>query len=169
VAATAKHFPGLGRARSNTDRSETTIIASPRELAADIRPFGAMVNDRIPLMMLSTAIYPALDQANAAAWSPLIVQNLLRGRLAYRGVTITDDLASAGVRSAMRPARAAVAAVASGADLVLFARPGSDRYSRDAYNQLLAAACSGRLSRGLLEASYRRVERVTQTFRAFSR
>ena len=86
VASTAKHFPGLGLATANTDQATSIVNATTRQLAPGLVPFGQAINQGIPLVMLSTAIYPAFDPDHAAALSPAIVGGVLREQLGFRGV-----------------------------------------------------------------------------------
>src|SRR4051812_29841645 len=118
VAPAAKHFPGLGAATANTDFAG----ASAR---ADARPFLAAVRAGVPVIMASHALYPALDRSRIASQSRAILTTLLRRRIGFRGVVVTDSLeAKAVVRRSSTPA-AAVRSVAAGADLALTTGRGS--------------------------------------------
>jgi beta-N-acetylhexosaminidase len=120
VAATAKHFPGLGAAAGNTDFAVQRIDLSKPELrAVDERPYRRFVAAGGGLVMLSTAIYPAFSP-RPAAFARAIASGELRRRLGFDGVSITDALESAAVRSFGGPATAARAATAAGTDLLLF-------------------------------------------------
>ncbi len=116
VAATAKHFPGLGRAQVNTDEG-SAVVAGP--LTADLVPFRAAVEAGAPLIMLSHALYPGLDADRIASQSPRIVTGLLRERLGYDGVIVTDSIEAQGVLNRSGVARAAERSLRAGADLVL--------------------------------------------------
>ena len=85
VAATGKHFPGLGRAVENTDFAPTTIATSRAGLRADMTPFRAATEHGIELIMLSSAAYPALDGRRPAVLYPAIATDLLRERARVRG------------------------------------------------------------------------------------
>lgn len=120
VAATAKHFPGLGAAAGNTDFVVQRIDLSKPELrAVDERPYRHFIAIGGGLVMLSTAIYPAFSP-RPAAFARTIATGELRRRLGFDGVSITDALESAAVRSFGGPATAARAATAAGTDLLLF-------------------------------------------------
>ena len=96
VAATAKHFPGLGAATVNTDDGSVTIRRSRSKLlAGDLPPFAAAIRAGVPLVMVSHARYTALDRNHIASQSRAIVEGLLRGRLGFRGVVITDSMEAA--------------------------------------------------------------------------
>jgi beta-N-acetylhexosaminidase len=120
VAATAKHFPGLGGATSNTDDAPVTIAAARAELEArDLPPFRAAVAERVPLVMASHALYPAYDRDRIASQSPPLLTGLLRERLGFRGVVVTDSLEAQAVLDRSGVAEAARRSVEAGADLVL--------------------------------------------------
>jgi beta-N-acetylhexosaminidase len=160
VLATAKHFPGLGRARLNTDRRVATVTASAAQLEADWLPFRKAIRAGIPLVMMSTAVYPALGSTWPAALSPNIVADLRR--LGFDGAIVTDALHTPGVNGFMTTAKAAVEAVAAGDDLVLAAGGTSayadtDGSSIPAYQALVAAVRSGRLPQARLRSAYEHV------------
>lgn len=120
VAATAKHFPGLGAAVENTDFEAQTLALSKRELrSVDTAPYRAYIAAGGRLVMLATAIYPALSP-RPAAFSKRIVTGELRHRLGFRGVTITDSLGSAAVAEFGGQREVAVDGAAAGDDLLLF-------------------------------------------------
>ena len=153
--ATSKHFPGLGQATRNTDRSVVRIAATKATLAPGLKPFKTAVADRVPLIMLSNAIYTAYDPWNAAGWSRTIGTTLLRGQLGFRGDTITDSLDGAANARGLAVDALAVRAARAGTDLVLVT--GSEPSSQAAYQALLRAAVDGRIDRDRLLASYRRI------------
>jgi beta-N-acetylhexosaminidase len=120
VAATAKHFPGLGAAAESTDFAVQRIDLPKRTLrAVDERPYRRFVADDGRLVMLSTAIYPAFS-SKPAAFTRSIATGELRRRIGFDGVSVTDALESAAVRDFGGPAAAARAAAAAGTDLLLF-------------------------------------------------
>jgi len=152
---TLKHFPGLGLATVSTDDALVRITASSARLMRGVLPYRVAIRRGLdPIVMLSTAVYPALDW-RAAAWSPPIIGGVLRGDLGFTGVTITDSLDSAAaVRHQTDPALALRSAEA-GADLLLIT--GSQATSASVYTRLLAAARSGALPAANLTASYNRI------------
>jgi beta-N-acetylhexosaminidase len=116
VAATAKHFPGLGRAQVNTDDASALVTGS---VTADLVPFRAAIEARAPLIMLSHALYPELDPNRIASQSREIVTGLLRERLGYDGVIVTDSMEAQAVLDRSGVARAAERSLRAGADLIL--------------------------------------------------
>ncbi len=155
VRATAKHFPGFGAATVNTDNAPATIgdpLATLR--GVDARPFEALIAGGVDAIMVSTAIYPALDE-RPAAFSARWTRDELRGRLGFQGVAMTDDLGTPAVRAYGSKVGRAVLAVRAGIDLPLFSSTYRD--GARAADGLLAAARRGELSRGTLRAQAERV------------
>jgi beta-N-acetylhexosaminidase len=126
VAATLKHFPGLGEATQNTDDTGVTI-SSPRAavLSRDIPAFSAGIKAGAPLVMASHALYTGIDPNNIASQSRRILTNLLRGKLGFKGVVITDSMEAAAVLKRSSIQLAALRSMNAGADLLLLTGPGS--------------------------------------------
>jgi beta-N-acetylhexosaminidase len=141
VAATAKHFPGLGAARINTDNAVQKIRLPAATLrSADESTFASFAGAGGAMVMLSTAIYPALS-GKPAAFSHAIATGELRDRLGFQGVSITDALGSVSAHAVGGPAKTALAAAQAGADLVLFTDLGD------------AARAQRALARGLTDGA----------------
>ncbi|HET7573750.1 MAG TPA: glycoside hydrolase family 3 N-terminal domain-containing protein, partial [Solirubrobacterales bacterium] len=154
VVATAKHFPGFGAARENTDFAVERIPLSKRTLRrVDEAPYASFIAAGGRMVMISTAIYPAFSAAPAALARP-IATGELRRRLGFDGVSVTDALESAAVRSFGGPAKAGLAAARAGTDLLLFTQAAPAERARRA---LAAALRAGRLDRAAFEESAQRV------------
>jgi beta-N-acetylhexosaminidase len=122
VAATAKHFPGLGAAAQsqNTDDRPVTLnlpLATIRN--TDELPYKAAIAAGVKLVMVSWAVYPALDPGRPAGLSATIVDGELRQRLAFRGVTITDALEAGALRAYGTIQNRGLLAAEAGMDLIL--------------------------------------------------
>ena len=154
VAATAKHFPGLGAADENTDFAVQRVGLSRQELRrVDEAPYRAFLDAGGELVMLSTAIYPAFSP-RPAAFARTVATGELRDRLGFEGVSITDALDTVAVRDFGGSRRAGLAATRAGADLLLFTDPGE---ARQAWRALVDRLRSGALARSEFEASAQRV------------
>jgi beta-N-acetylhexosaminidase len=151
IAATAKHFPGLGLASGNTDHGRIVIRAAAWKLHQGLFPFQSAVRAGTKLVMLSTAVYPKLDGSKRpAAFSSTIVNGLLRKRLGFKGVTVTDSLTAP---AAVRIPHTATRAMLAGSDLLIF---GAESASERGYSTLLADETgSTRLQARLIEAAAR--------------
>ena len=151
IAATAKHFPGLGLASGNTDNGRIVIRAAAWKLHQGLLPFQSAVKAGVKLVMVSTAVYPKLDSSKRpAAFSSTIIGGLLRKRLGFTGVTVTDSLTAP---AAERIPDTATRAMLAGSDLLIF---GAESASERGYSTLLGdEASSPRLQARLTQAAAR--------------
>lgn len=151
IAATAKHFPGLGLASGNTDNGRIVIRAPSWKLHQGLLPFKSAIGANVRLVMVSTAVYPRLDGSKRpAAFSSTIINGLLRKELGFTGVTVTDSLTAP---AADRIAHTATRAMLAGSDLLIF---GAESASELGYSTLLAdQAGSTRLQNRLAQAAAR--------------
>jgi beta-N-acetylhexosaminidase len=137
VATTVKHFPGLGGATVNTDEGSAVIDRTRDQLEDDLQPYRIAVNMGTEYVMVGHATYPALDEEHIASQSPEIVDGLLRRRLGFEGVAMTDSLEAAAVQAVADVEEAAVASARAGIDVILTTGRGS--YS-PVYEALLSEA-----------------------------
>jgi beta-N-acetylhexosaminidase len=154
IAATAKHFPGLGAAETNTDFASQEIRISKQELrAGDELPFEAFAAAGGELVMLSLATYPAFSD-RPAAFSRKVVSGELQGRLGFEGVSITDGLGAAAAQAFGSRGEVALAATEAGNDLLLYT---DWRDARDVGRLLTRKLRDGALDREEFERSAARV------------
>ena len=159
VAATAKHFPGLGAASvsQNTDARPVTLKLSLRSLRAiDESPYRAAIAAGVRLVMVSWAVYPALDPGVPAGLSPVIVGGELRQRLGFKGVTISDALDAGALRAFGTLGRRAELAAVAGTDLIVCAG-GHVAEGVKARNGLERGYLDGTLDKSAFQASLRRI------------
>ena len=155
VAATAKHFPGLGAAPANTDNGIVTVPSSRPELGRLLAPFKAAIDSGVQLVMVSSAVYPALDPKHRPAiLSPPIVTALLRDRLHFHGVIITDSMDAPSARSVND---ASTQAISAGVDMLLYP---DERNSQAAFAHLHQVATNNHTFRAELERAYTNTQRL---------
>ena len=165
VAAAAKHFPGLGTAArsQDTDLRPVTLPVSAATLRrVDERPYRAALAARVALVMLSWAVYPALDPGRPAGLSPLVVRDELRQRLGFGGVTITDALEAGALRRYGPIARRGQLAALAGMDLLLCSGRSVGEGQR-AVAGLARAYRAGTVSRASGEAAVARIASLRWT------
>jgi beta-N-acetylhexosaminidase len=133
VAATGKHFPGLGAATKNQDL-EVNRITTPlsRLRSFDERPYTI----DLPLVMVSSAIYPALGD-RPAVFSRNVVAEELRGQFGFDGVTISDALDAPAMARYGSLHKRALLATRAGVDLLLYARAGTGVADRESARRVL--------------------------------
>ena len=115
VAGCIKHMPGHGRARADSHKELPTVDASEAELAADIEPFRTLAD--APIAMTAHLRYTAWDAENPATQSEFIVGEIIRKRIGFTGLLLSDDIYMEALCGSI-PERGA-AALAAGCDVVL--------------------------------------------------
>ncbi len=137
VDSALKHFPGLGRVSANTDTSSGVTDSVTVRGDPYLAPFAAAIRSGAQFVMMSTAYYTHLDPNYPAAFSPFVINTILRGDLHFGGVVISDDLGGARQVAAWTPANRALLFLASGGDIVLTVDPST---IPSMYNTVLAYA-----------------------------
>ena len=158
VAAAAKHFPGLGAAAAaqNTDAGPVTLHLTLSAIRGiDEAPFKTAISAGVRLVMLSWAVYPAI-QALPAGLSPKVVQGELRNRLKFTGVTITDALEAGALKKYGGTQNRALLAARAGMDLIL-ASSQDIAQGQQARNELATAYRKGILGHAGFLAAVNRV------------
>jgi beta-N-acetylhexosaminidase len=134
IQPVAKHAPGHGRARADSHLELPRVDAS--DLSRDFLPFA--LNPDLPWAMTAHILYTALDPVRPATLSPDVIGSVIRNRIGFRGVLVTDDLAMRAVSGRAlsgSPGELALAALAAGCDIALFC-PGEAEPT-----EALLAAC----------------------------
>jgi beta-N-acetylhexosaminidase len=158
VAATLKHFPGLGGAAGDPHRVMPTDPESlERWVATQARSFKAGIDAGADAVMTTAVIVPGLDPSGTPAlFSRAIVTGLLRERLQFQGVIVTDGLGMGGITTLYGLPQATVAAVVAGNDLVLLNSADAD-YQASAIETVKQQVRSGAIPMDQVQASAARV------------
>jgi beta-N-acetylhexosaminidase len=119
IMTTLKHFPGLGRTKVNTDYSTGATDSVTTASDPYLDPFIAGIAAGSGAVMISSATYPKLDSAHIAAFSAPIVTDLLRARLGFHGMIVSDSLAGAAAVSSVPTGQRALRFIEAGGDLAL--------------------------------------------------
>ena len=150
VAATAKHFPGVGSATVDTDFRREELRPNATQRQAALRPYESLIARGLDVVMVATSGYPAYDKTGtSAALSAPIIGGVLRGRLGFGGVVITDALNSPTGHDEIA---GGVLAARAGADVLLYVDSG-----RGELTALESALAHGRITRAQAVASYTRI------------
>ncbi|MDG4784566.1 glycoside hydrolase family 3 N-terminal domain-containing protein [Micromonospora sp. WMMD1102] len=159
VSVAAKHFPGHGDTRDDSHTALPVIHHSRAEWQRlDAPPFQAAIAAGVDTIMTAHIVVPSLDDSgDPATLSAPVLTGLLRERLGFRGVVVTDSLAMAGVRQKYGDDRVPVLALKAGADLLLMP-PNLDL----AIDSVLAAVASGELTESRIDESVRRILTLKQ-------
>jgi beta-N-acetylhexosaminidase len=165
VAATSKHFPGLGAATASedTDVEPVTLDVSLDHLRTiDELPYHSAIAAGVKLVMVSWAVYPALDAKYPAGLSSRIIQGELRDRLGFAGVTITDALEAGALRHFGSTAERSVLAAQAGMDVIMCASQDVSQ-GEQAVASLASAYEGKKLSQAQFLAAVNRVLALRKT------
>jgi beta-N-acetylhexosaminidase len=115
VVGVVKHMPGHGRALVDSHHLLPTVTASDAELDEDLAPFRALAN--APMGMTSHIVFEAWDRERPATLSPIVIEEVIRGRIGFDGLLMTDDIDMKALSGT--PGEKAAGAIAAGCDVVL--------------------------------------------------
>lgn len=164
VACCVKHFPGHGDTHVDSHRDLPTVDKPLSELERfEFAPFRAAA-PHAPAVMTAHIVYPALDPHNPATMSRAILTDLLREKMDYRGVIITDGMDMHAIAHRYSAGEAAVNALAAGADMVMAI--GSRATQEETLDAIAAALEDGRLSMAAVQASLARLDKLAQAYPA---
>ncbi len=159
VAATGKHFPGLGAAAAsqNTDAGPVTLNLSAATIrGVDEFPYRAAIAAGVKLVMVSWAVYPSLGSKRPAGLSSNVIGGDLRGTLGFTGVTITDALEAGALQGYGTAQNRAVLAAGAGMDLILCS-DGKASQGLAAVQGLRTAYNNGRLNQAAFTRAVTRI------------
>jgi beta-N-acetylhexosaminidase len=116
VLPVLKHIPGHGRARADSHQELPVVDAVLSELdQTDFRPFARLSN--LPLAMTAHVVYSAIDPRRAATVSPIVIRDVIRGRIGFDGLLMSDDLSMKALKGSL--GRRTEEALAAGCDVAL--------------------------------------------------
>ena len=116
VVGVLKHVPGHGRATLDTHKALPVVEADAEALEEDIRPFAALA-DRARMAMTAHIVFTAWDAERPATLSPTVIERVIRGRIGFDGLLMTDDLGMDALVGGF--GERAAAAIAAGVDIAL--------------------------------------------------
>jgi beta-N-acetylhexosaminidase len=161
VIPVLKHFPGLGQAGANTDFGPAALPALPVLARGALRPFRAAIKQGLPAVMVGEASVPGLTHGLPATLSGHAITGVLRRQLGFHGLVLTDSLSTGAIQHAgYGVPRAAVRAIAAGADMVTFDSANPAGTTHAVISSLVAAVRSGRLPEARLDSAVQHVLQV---------
>jgi beta-N-acetylhexosaminidase len=125
IAAVAKHFPGIGRTILDSHAEMPSLDTDLSEMESyDLRPFRNAINLQVACMMLSHILYNKIDPVWPASLSPRIANALLRDKMAFQGVVMTDDLDMGAIRKHYDIKTVITQILSAGIDIALICHKG---------------------------------------------
>jgi beta-N-acetylhexosaminidase len=118
LAVTLKHFPGLGRVTGNTDYTTATDTVTT---ATDpyLQSFQTGIDAGTDFVMVAIATYTRIDSTHLAAFSPIVINQMLRGTMGFQGLVMSDDLGATAAVASIPPGDRALAFELAGGDLII--------------------------------------------------
>jgi len=157
VGATLKHFPGIGRVRTDTHHFSANLNTPVKELeATDWLPFRGVLSQSHSALMVGHVTLTAVDPDRAASHSKRVVDGIIRNTWKYQGVVMTDDLVMGAIYQ-HDVCKSVVEAINAGVDLLLVAYDGAQFYR--IFGCALDASRLGKLDKAMLRASAVRLEK----------
>ncbi|BAL79420.1 glycoside hydrolase family 3 N-terminal domain-containing protein [Bradyrhizobium cosmicum] len=157
VGATLKHFPGIGRVRTDTHHFSANLDTPVRELeATDWLPFREVLSHSRSALMVGHVTLTAVDPDRAASHSKRVIEGIIRGQWGYQGVVMTDDLVMGAIYQ-NDVCKAVVEAINAGVDRLLVAYDGAQFYR--IFQCALEGSRQGKLDAAMLSASEARLQR----------
>src|SRR5947207_371141 len=164
IAACGKHFPGHGDTSTDSHHELPVLEHPPDRLdAVELVPFKAAIDAGVASIMTAHIMIPALDDENPGTLSPAIVDGLLKRRLGFRGLVLSDDLEMKAISGRYGHSEATVLAIAAGCDAVLMCAPKPDE-QMEALEAIIYAVEAGRLPLERVEDAMTSHRRVKERF-----
>src|SRR5260221_782232 len=166
IAACGKHFPGHGDTSADS-HFEMPLLDHPPDRfdAVELVPFRAAIAADVAAIMTAHILIPSLDDERPGTLSPAIVDRLLKKKLGYQGLVLSDDLEMQAINGRYGHSEATVLAIAAGCDAVLMCEP-APAHQMAALEAVIHAVEKGRLPLKRVEDALARHRRVKERFLA---
>lgn len=163
IIACGKHFPGHGDTSADSHRELPVVRRDLRHIRdVELRPFLHAVQNGLAAIMTAHVRYPSLDPENPATLSRSILSGLLREKMEFKGIIVTDDLEMKAITDHWAPGEAAVRALEAGADLLLICHQEAAQVA--AVEGVVKAVKKGRLSEARIEQSLLRILQAKEKY-----
>ena len=167
VLTTLKHFPGHGDTKIDSHRDLPTVSRSKADVwSIDLAPFREGIKAGVDVVMTSHILFEALDSENPATFSKIILQEILREKLGFQGVVISDSMNMHALRKYYKPVDAAVAALSAGVDLIMLAEEHYDhdgdyqKRQRQLIDGVTKAIQDGQIPEDRLHSAFERIRNL---------
>jgi len=119
ILTVAKHFPGLGRVKGNTDFTAGVVDRTTTATDPSLGSFRTAIGAGVPIVMVALATYTRIDPNRLAAFSPIVIGDLLRTKLGFSGLVMSDDLGATAAVATISPATRAIDFIAAGGEMII--------------------------------------------------
>ncbi|NLJ49940.1 MAG: hypothetical protein GX428_10230 [Candidatus Atribacteria bacterium] len=165
IITTLKHFPGHGDTTLDSHRNLPKVNKNLNQLEhEDLYPFQRGIDAGADMVMTSHILFPQIDSINPATLSPLIISHLLRKKMGFNGVVLTDSMNMGAIKKNYPSDEAAIKAIQAGVDMIMLAE---EHYDHDSFiyikqhmkliQSVIQAAKSGKITRKRLDEASGRI------------
>ncbi len=167
IIATGKHFPGRGRSGVDAHFAEPVLSVSANDLFdVDLLPYrGLIERNLLPTIMTAHTIFSDIDPNNFATLSRHIMTDLLRVKLGFQGVVMTDSMTMGAIVKGYGVAESCILALEAGCDTVLI-KPESSMVE-ESYEAILKAIVDGRLPMEEIDQKLTRILSMKKAYGLF--
>ncbi len=160
VFSTLKHFPGHGSGRGDTHEGLVDVTNTWRE--TELIPFLSLINSGMVNAIMTNHVYNAkLDRVYPATLSSAIINGILRQKLGWKGLVITDDLQMDAIRKRHKLEEALELSIEAGADILLIGNnsfaPYDSSLAKKALNILMSLVETGKITHARVDSSWKRI------------
>ncbi|HEX4926110.1 MAG TPA: beta-N-acetylhexosaminidase [Bdellovibrionales bacterium] len=168
VVSTLKHYPGHGGPAADSHKEVPVMHDDMKTLlSTHLKPFTYLnSNLETPAIMVAHVLYPKIDR-EPATYSKVLVEEVLRKKLGFDGLAITDDIDMEGAKKIKDPGEQAIRAIEAGVDMIMVAWHKTSQ--QKAFNAVKAAVKSGRIKVARIDASVKRILDVKLRYGLFNK
>ncbi|WRP07629.1 beta-N-acetylhexosaminidase [Rossellomorea aquimaris] len=164
ILSTIKHFPGHGDTSVDSHLELPVVNKSIQELESqELIPFREAINKGADLVMVAHILLPKIDDTYPSSLSKSIITDLLRKKMNYKGIVITDDMTMKAITNNYGMEQATVQAVKAGSDLVLIAHDYNKALT--AIDALKKAVQNGEITEDRIDVSVNRIIELKQAYK----
>ncbi len=164
IIPTLKHFPGHGSAKKDTHLGFTDITTTWRD--KELLPYKEMIADGYKGMIMTSHVYHADFDDKPASLSSAIITKLLREKIGFKGVVVTDDMQMGAIVKHYSLKESILLTIQSGTDILLFGN--NLKYDPDLpnkiYNHIMELIAEGKISEERIEESWKRIRAMKEYY-----
>jgi beta-N-acetylhexosaminidase len=163
VIPVVKHFPGHGDTSTDSHVGLPTVNNDLKRLESfEFKPFSQAIKSQVDAVMIAHILLPKIDNKNPSSMSKTIITDILRKKLNFNGVVVTDDMTMGAIMKNYNIGEAAVKSVNAGTDIVLVCH-GYDR-EIEVINALKKAVEDGKISKDRIDESVYRILKLKKNY-----
>lgn len=163
ISACAKHFPGKGDAAQDAHLALPSINVSTAKMhKRELMPFKEAIKNKTDMIMVSHVLYPACDKKNPATLSHKIITGLLKEKMGYKGLVVTDDMEMKAIADNYGIEKAALISLKAGSDIVLVCHTYKEQLKTLKF--LYQNFIDGVLDKEIIEEKYKKIKKLQQKY-----